>query len=79
LDRVPTTLEPADLAWRSWGRWTKLDEMFERIDIERGFKFVVWVEEMDRESNLISQAENRLPRMAARKGIVSKTGPFPAW
>ena len=79
VDRAPTILEPADVAWRWWGTWTKLDEMFERINIERGFKFVIWAEEMDGVLNLISQAENRLPRMAARKGIVSKTGQLPTW
>ena len=79
VERVPTLLGPARDAWRWWGRWTELDEMFERMDIERGFKFVIWVEEMDRELNLISQAENRLPLMVARKGIVAKTEPFLDW
>ena len=79
MERVPALLEPARYAWRWWGTWTKLDKMFERIDVERGFKFIITVEEMDRESNLISQAENRFPLMAARKGIVSKIEPFPDW
>jgi len=79
VERVPTLLGPSHDAWRWWGRWIELDEMFERIDIERGFKFVIRAEEMDRGLNLISQAENRLPLMAARKGIVSKTGPFSDW
>ena len=79
VERVPTILEPGNDAWRWWGTWTELDEMFERMDIERGFKVVIRAEEMDRGLNLISQAENRLPLMAARRGIVSKTGPFPAW
>jgi len=77
VEKVPTILKPGKDAWRWWGRWTELDEMFERMDIERGFKVVIRAEEKDRVSNLVSQAENRLPLMAARKGVVSMTGPFP--
>ena len=51
--------------------------MFERLDIERGFRVVIRVENVDREPNFFSQAEDRLPLMAARKGIVLEIGPFP--
>ena len=57
--------------------WTELDEMFERIDIERGFRVVIRAMEVDRESNFTAQAENRLPLMAARKGIAFEIGRFP--
>ena len=60
-----------------WGTWTELDEMFERIDIERGFRVVIRTESVDKGLNLTAQAEDRLPLMATRKGIVSEAGPFP--
>lgn len=74
---VPSTLEPAHGAWRWWGTWTELDEMFARMDTERGVRVVIRAEEVDRGSNFIAQAESRLPLMAARKGIVFEIGPFP--
>ena len=77
VEWVPRTLEPAHDAWKWWGVWTKLDEMFERIDVERGFRVVIRAKEVDRESNFIAQAENRLPLMAARKGLVFEIGKFP--
>jgi hypothetical protein len=77
VERVSGTLEPAQVAWRWWGTWTELDKMFERIDIERGFRVVIRAKIMDGESNFTAQAENRLPLMAARKGIVFEIGPFP--
>ena len=64
-------------SWGRWGIWTELDQMFERLDIERGFRVVIRVENVDREPNFFSQAEDRLPLMAARKGIVLEIGPFP--
>ena len=77
VERVPRTLGPAHSAWMRWDTWTKLDEMFERIDIERGFRVVIRAEEVDEGSNFIVQAEGRLPLMAARKGIVFEIGRFP--
>ena len=77
VERVPGTLEPAQNAWMWWETWTELDEMFERLDIERGFRVVIRAREVDKESNFTAQAENRLPLMAARKGIVFEIGQFP--
>ena len=51
--------------------------MFERLDIERGFRVVIRVESLGRESNFFLQAEDRLPLMAARKGVVFEIRPFP--
>jgi len=51
--------------------------MFERIDIERGFRVVIRAENVDKELNFIAQAKNRLPLMAEREGIVFEIGPFP--
>ena len=78
VERVPRTLEPARSAWMWWlETWTELDKMFERIDIERGFRVVIRAEKVDKESSFAAQAENRLPLMAARKGIVFEIGQFP--
>ena len=77
VQSVPTNLEPGDDAWRWWGRWAELDEMFERLDMERGFMVVVRAEQVDRESNFTAQAEGQLPLMAARKRVVFEIGPFP--
>jgi len=51
--------------------------MFERTDIERGFRVVIRAKEMDTGSISAAQVEIRLPLMAARKGIFSEIGPFP--
>ena len=52
--------------------------MFERLDSERGFGVVIWVESLDREPKLFLQAaEDMLPLMAARKGLVFEMRPFP--
>ena len=59
------------------GPWTELDKMFERLDIERGFKVVIRVEKLDRERKFFLQAEDWLPLMAARKGIIFEISPFP--
>ena len=77
VERVPATPEPPCYAWSGWGTWTEFDEMFERMDIERGFRVVIRAEQVDGESNFIAHAEGRLPLMAARKGIVFEIGPFP--
>jgi len=77
IESVPTTLGGACTAWCMWGRWTEFDEMFERMNIERGFRVVIRAEEVDGESNFILQFEDRFPLMAARKGIVFEIGPFP--
>jgi len=77
VERVPTQPAPTYDAWTWWGTWTELDEMFERIDMERGFRVVIRVEEVDGGSNFAVQAEDWLPLMAARKKIVFEVGPFP--
>jgi len=77
VEKVFSNLEPACCAWRWWGTWTELDKMFERLDIERGFRVVFRAHNVDRESNFIAQAEDRLPLIAARGGIVFEIGPFP--
>ena len=64
-------------AWTWWGTWTEVDKMFERIDIERGFRVVIRAESVEKGLKFTAQAEDRLPLMAARKGIVSEIGPFP--
>jgi hypothetical protein len=64
-------------AWTWWGTWTEVDKMFERIDIERGFRVVIRAVGVNKESSFVAQAESRLPLMAARKGIVLEIGPFP--
>ena len=71
------TGEMSHNAWRWWETWSELDKVFERIDIERGFRVVVRAKDMGREPNFTAQVENRLPLMAARKGIVFEIGPFP--
>ena len=75
MEKGPRTLGPAYGA--RWGRWTGLDEMFERIDIERGFRVIIRAEEIDTGSSFAGRVENELPLMAARKGIFSEIGPFP--
>ena len=77
VERVPKTLESPRGAWKWWERWAELDEMFERIDIERGFRVVIRAEEVDRESNFTAETGNWLPLMAARKGVVFEIGQFP--
>lgn len=77
VEKVFSHLEPACGAWRWWGTWTELDKMFERLDIERGFRVVFRAQNVDRESNFIAHAKNRLPLIAARRGIVFEIGPFP--
>ena len=72
-----TTLEPADRAWKIWGTWTELDEMFERIDIERGFRVIIRAERLDKDLNFIAQAKNRFPLMDARERLVFEIRPFP--
>jgi hypothetical protein len=77
VEGTPMSYETPQSAWMCWGTWTKLDKMFERIDIERGFRVVIRTESVEQELNITAQAENRLPLMTARKGIVSEAGPFP--
>ena len=77
VEKVPKNLEPGNDAWGWWGRWAELDEMFERIDMERGFRVVFRAEEVDRELNFTAQAEGQLPLMAARKRVIFEIGPFP--
>ncbi|KAF9650475.1 hypothetical protein BDM02DRAFT_1379420 [Thelephora ganbajun] len=77
VEWVFRTLGPANSAWKWWGTWAELDEMFERIDNERGFKVVIRAENMHEHSNFMRQAEDRLPLMAARERLVFEIGPFP--
>ena len=77
VGRVFATREPTHCAWKWWGTWTELDKMFERLDTKRGFRVVIRVEKLDMEPYFFSQAEDLLPSMAARKGIVFEIGPFP--
>ena len=51
--------------------------MFERIDIERGFRVVIRAERLDKDLNFVAQAKNRLPLMDARERLVFEIGPFP--
>ena len=74
---VPTTLVSDYDARTWWGKCVELDEMFERMNNERGFMLVIRVEETSGESNFVTQAEERLPLMVARKGVVFEVGPFP--
>lgn len=77
VGRVSDTRGVGSRAWVCWGTWTGLDKMFERLNIERGFRVVIRVESLDRDPNFFLQAEDRLPLMAARKGIVFEIRPFP--
>ena len=77
LEWIPTIRGSAHDAQRWWGVWTELDEIFERMDIERGFRVVIRAQEVGKKSNLIVQAKDRLPLMAARKGITFEIGRFP--
>lgn len=69
--------EPVSLAWLRWGTWTKLDEMFERIDIERGFRLIIRAENVEEGDNFIAQARDRFPLMDARERLVFEIGAFP--
>ena len=66
----------AYVTWKWREVWTVVDKIFERIDIERGFRVVVRVRGLDMGSNFAVQVENLLPLMAA-KGIVFEIGQFP--
>lgn len=57
-----------------WGTWAKLDEMFEKIDIERGFKLVIRAEELERNAIFIARARGCFPLMDARGGLVFEIG-----
>lgn len=50
--------------------WAKLDRTFKRLDVESGFSVVVRVENMNNGPYFFLQAEDRLPLMSARKGII---------
>lgn len=77
VGHVPETLEPADSAWKWRGTWIELDKMFERMEIERGFKVVIRAERVDRDLNFIAQARDRLSLMNTRERLVFEIGPFP--
>ena len=70
---IPENLKARD-ASKWWGVWTRVDEIFERINIERDFRVVIRSKEVVRVLDFTAQAENRLPLMAARKGIVFEIG-----
>ena len=77
VEYILGTLEQASSAWKWWGTWTEIDEMFERMDVERGFRMVIRAEKVDNDLNFIAQAKNRLPLMDARGSLVFEIGPFP--
>lgn len=77
MEYIRKAHEPASLAWVWWGTWTKLDEMFERIDIERGFRLVIRAEKVEEGGNFIAQARDRFPLMTTRGRLVFEIGPFP--
>ena len=51
--------------------------MFERIDIERGFRLVIRAEKVEEGGNFIVQARDRFPLMTTRGRLVFEIGPFP--
>ena len=51
--------------------------MFERIDVERGFRVVIRAEKVDKDLNFIAQARDRLPLINARERLFFEIGPFP--
>lgn len=67
---------PARSTSTRWGTWTKLDEMFERIDVERGFRLVIRAEKAGESTNFIEQAKDRFPLMDARDRLVFEIGRF---
>lgn len=77
VESVFNILEPASSAWKWWGTWTELDEMFERIDIERGFRVIIRAESVDVDSNFVAQVRDRLPLVDAREKLAFEIGPFP--
>ena len=77
VGRVFGTREPVRCAWKWWGTWTELDRMFERLEVERGFRVVIRAESLDKEPDFFLQVKDRLPLMAAREGLVLEVGPFP--
>lgn len=77
VDCVTGSLGPANNAWSWWGTWTRLDEMFERLEVERGFRVIIRAEKVDKNLNFMGQARNRLPLMDARNGLIFEVGPFP--
>ena len=77
VERVPGILEPADGAQKLWGTWVELDKVFERIEVEKGFKVVIRAEQVDKDFSFIAQARDRLPLMNMRERLVFEIGPFP--
>ena len=77
VEWIPGSLRSVRDAQYWWGMWTEPDEMFERIDIERGFRVVIRAEDVGKESVFIAQAKDRLPLMTARNGINFEIGRFP--
>jgi hypothetical protein len=77
VEFIQGNIGPANNAWTWWGTWTVLDQMFERMEIERGFRVVIRAQKVDKDMSFFEQARNRLPRMDARNGLVFETGPFP--
>lgn len=60
-----------------WRSWTELDEMFEAMDKERGFKVIVRTEKVEEKTAFIALARERLPLMNARERLIVEVGPFP--
>lgn len=78
VGRVFETREPVSCAWKWWGTWTELDKMFERLDVERGFRVVIRAGSFRKmPPGFFLQAKDRLPLMTAREGIVFEIRRFP--
>ena len=61
--------------WERWGTWAEIDEMFVRMDVERGFRMVIRAEKFDTDLHFIAQARIRLPLMDARGRLVFEIEP----
>ena len=71
------TIGQTNSAWSWWGTLSGLDEMLNRMDVERRFRVVIKAEEADKVSKFITQVRRRLPLMVARGKLVFEIGPFP--
>lgn len=77
MEYLPRTFRSANFGWLSREKWTKLDQMFERIDIERGFGVVIRTEEVDENLNFITRVRDLFPLLDARGRLIFEIGPFP--
>ena len=77
VEYILGTLALGKSAWTWWGTWTELDKMFEKMDVERGFRVVIRTEKVDADLNFIAQARDRLLLIDAREKLVFEIGLFP--